>query len=221
MTIIQVGARASKLSLIQVQEVLSELRQYDPGIDFQLTTLKTTGDQQLGVSLRDLEKTDFFTRELDHMLLSGQCRLTIHSAKDLPEPLPVGIAIVAITQGIAEWDSLVLRPGETLKPGAVIATSSERREKAVLALRSDVRFDDLRGPVEKRLERLKNGTADGVVVAEAALVRLGLTHLNRIRLPGEATPFQGKLAVLARTDDEEMKLLFLKIDSRCAVSTPV
>lgn len=213
---IKVGARESPLSQVQVQEVLKELQKIHPFVQFHLITLKTQGDRDLNTSLRGQDKTDFFTRELDDLLLKDECRITIHSAKDLPDPLPEGLQIVAITEGIASWDSLVLRKGETLKTlpkNALIATSSERREEAVKQLRSDFCFTDLRGPIHQRLKQLE--AVHGVVVAEAALIRLQLTHLNRIRLPGETTPLQGKLAILTRQNDQEMEKLFSCLDCRC------
>ena len=81
-------------------------------------------------------------------------------------------------------------------------------------MRPDLRFIDLRGTIGQRLSKLEKGEADGVVVAEAALIRLGLTHLNRVRIPGETAQFQGQLAVVCREDDKEMRELFACIDSR-------
>ena len=78
---ISVAARSSKLSQAQVREVQRALS----GVEFVLTLVKTTGDRDLKTSLRELDKTDFFTKEIDHMLLSGKCRISIHSAKDLPD----------------------------------------------------------------------------------------------------------------------------------------
>ncbi|MCE5317947.1 MAG: uroporphyrinogen-III synthase, partial [Parachlamydia sp.] len=177
------------------------------------------GDKDKTTSLRTLEKTDFFTKEIDTMLLSGECRIGIHSAKDLPEPIPEGLAIIALTRGVDPADVLIMRSGDTfssLKQGAVIATSSERREMMVRSLRSDLRFIDLRGTIGERLEKLNSGEADGVVVAEAALIRLKLTHLNRMILPGETAVHQGQLAILARQDDQEMARLYACLDVRQA-----
>ena len=132
---ISVGARNSPLSKVQAAEVLQELRQHHPDIEFETQFLASHGDKDLKTSLRTLNKTNFFTKEIDELVLHGQCRVGIHSAKDLPEPLPEGLAIVALTKGIDPADVLVLRSGETLESlqvGAVIATSSERREEAVL-----------------------------------------------------------------------------------------
>ncbi len=219
MRCISVAARESPLSYIQAQEVLSELQKFHPDIQFNLALIKTMGDKDLSTSLRVMDKTDFFTRELDNMLLQGKCRAAIHSAKDLPAPLPEGLTLAALTQGVDPSDSLVLQQGETpdsLPPGAIIATSSIRREEAARRLRQDFTFVDIRGTVEERLKKIDDGAVHGVVIAEAAIIRLGLTRLTRFKLPGEIAPLQGKLAVLVREDDIEIKELFSCL---CALST--
>jgi hydroxymethylbilane synthase len=214
---IAVGARSSGLSQAQCREVLYELRRDHPDVEFDIQPTLTTGDKDLQTSLRFLGKTDFFTKEIDAMLFNRECRIAIHSAKDLPEPLPEGLKVVALTKGLDPSDTLVMREGvtfETLESGSVIATSSERREEIVRKLRSDLKFCDIRGTIEQRLQKLFDGEVDGVVVAEAALLRLGLDHLKRYKLPGATAQFQGQLAVLAREDDEEMEALFSCIDTR-------
>lgn len=208
---VKVLARNSPLSHAQVEEVLLEMRAFFPDLLLIPQYVETTGDKDQKTSLRDLEKTDFFTKEIDDLLLQGVCRAAIHSAKDLPEPLRKGLVIAALTKGVDPSDSLVLREGETLESlpyGAVIATSSGRREENVRALRKDLSFIDLRGKISERLEKLERREADGVVVAEAALIRLKLTHLNRICLPGETAPMQGRLAVVVRENDREARELF-------------
>lgn len=211
------GARNSPLSKVQVEEVYKELQQFYPGIKFQLVLVKTRGDNDKKTSLRDFDKTDFFTREIDQMQLSGECRIGIHSAKDLPNPLPAGLVIAALTAGVDKADSLVLRENtrlESLPQNAKIATSSVRREKNVKKLRADLTFVDIRGTIGERLQKLENKEVDGVVIAEAALIRLNLIHLNRVRLPGRGAPLQGKLAVIAREDDQEICTLFQVINER-------
>ena len=208
---ISVGARASPLSQAQTREVLQELRVHHPHVIFDSKFVQTTGDVDQVTSLRALDKTNFFTKEIDEMLLTGQCRIAIHSAKDLPEPLPQGLKLVALTKGLDSADVLVFRTNEgldQLSSGAVVATSSERREEAVRLLRDDLTFIDLRGTIDQRLAKLDCGEADAVVIAEAALIRLGLTDRNRIRLPGSTTHHQGRIAILAREDDVEMCKLF-------------
>lgn len=208
---IKVGARHSNLARAQVNEVLHLLKVYHPSIEFDVHHTITTGDMDQLTSLRKLEKTDFFTKEIDELLLSGRCRIGIHSAKDLPDPLPKGLKMVCLTAGVDPSDSLVLRPNvriEDLPEGSLIATSSIRREESVSLLRKDFKFIDIRGTIEQRLSKLERGEADGVVIAEAALIRLNLTHLNRLKLPLPGVAGQGKLAVLAREDDLEMEKLF-------------
>lgn len=213
---IVVGARSSPLSRAQVDEVLKELRLHHPDVAFKTMFIESSGDIDQITSLRDMEKTDFFTKEIDILLLTGRCRIAIHSAKDLPEPIPEGLEIIAITRGINPADALVMREGQsfdTLPKRAKIATSSLRREMIITEMRPDLTFVDLRGTIGQRLALLDNYEVDGVVVAEAALIRLGLTHINRIPLPGDTTPGQGRLAILARNDDDEMRTLFACIDA--------
>ena len=210
-----VAARASPLSQAQVQEVYSELRTFFPHITLTPHLVKSLGDRDQKTSLRTLDKTDFFTREIDQCVIDGICHVAVHSAKDLPELLPPELKRVALTRGVDPADVVVLREGDdlvSLSAGSSIATSSERRETMVKQLRSDLTFVDIRGTIEKRLEKLFRKEIDGVVVAMAALIRLKLTHLNHVRLLGETVPFQGRLAVLARKDDQEMQELFAAID---------
>jgi hydroxymethylbilane synthase len=214
---IQVAARTSALSRVQVQEVLQELRVFHPHVSFAPHYTTTIGDKDQNTSLRHLEKTNFFTKEIDELILKEQCRLGIHSAKDLPAPLPDGLTLICLTKGVNSADSLVLRDGQSLHDlplGARIATSSIRREEIVKQLRADLSFCDIRGTIEQRLEKLQSLEADGVVIAEAALIRLGLTHLNRIILPGPVAEGQGQLAVVGRAGDAEMQELFTCIDHR-------
>jgi hydroxymethylbilane synthase len=209
------GARSSPLSRAQVAEITSLV-----AIELVPVWVETLGDKDGQTSLRSLAKTDFFTREIDQMVLDGSVRIGIHSAKDLPCPMVDGLCVAAVTPSIDPRDALVMQDGlsiDRLAPHALIATSSERRERAALLLRSDFRFQDLRGTVGERLNLLKRGDVDGVIIAEAALIRLGLTHLTREYLPGETVEGQGQLAVVCRCCDLEMITLFKKIE--CASCT--
>lgn len=188
---LKVGARSSPLSRAQVEEIREEFE-----FSFEVVWVETTGDLDKTTSLRSLEKTDFFTRELDQMLLEGKIDLAIHSAKDLPEPLPKGLKIAAISKGVDPRDSLVIKK----EPLQVVATSSARREEAVRQLYPHCTFVDLRGTIHERLEK----EVDGVVVAEAALIRLGLTHLKRVFLSGPTAPMQGKLAIVCRENENPL-----------------
>ncbi|HSX12334.1 MAG TPA: hydroxymethylbilane synthase [Rhabdochlamydiaceae bacterium] len=211
----RVGARTSKLSKAQVWEIFEEIRVFYPNAHFIPVWVKTTGDKDLRTSLKTLEKTDFFTKEIDELLLKGEIDLAIHSAKDLPEPLREGLCVAALTKGLDPSDSLVLRDHETLDslpPGALIGTSSKRREEAIKKLRSDLQCVDIRGNIERRLKTLDQRKVDGVIVAECALIRLQLHQRNRIRLPGETAALQGQLAVVVRERNDHLRELFAKID---------
>ncbi|MDR3624192.1 MAG: hydroxymethylbilane synthase [Chlamydiales bacterium] len=212
-----VGARDSKLSRTQFREVYEEIRVFYPSIVFTPIWLKTMGDMDQTTTLRTLEKTDFFTREIDQLQLQGGCRISIHSAKDLPDPLPKGLIIACLTKGVDSSDSLVLREGEdffSLRAGAIIATSSLRREEMVRKLRQDLSFVDIRGAIDVRLQKLNTKEVDGVVVATAALIRLGLlSNINCIKLLGSTVPLQGRLAVVVREDDSEMRAMFSSLAS--------
>ncbi len=215
--IVPIGARPSSLSKAQVKEILENLQSHYPQVTFEIYYLSTLGDRDQVTSLRSLERTDFFTKDIDQWVLEGQGRVGIHSAKDLPLSLTSGLKIFCLTRGVDSSDSLVLRPQETLDSlpvGARIATSSIRREETVRQMRKDLSFSDLRGTIEQRLAKLETGEADGIVVAEAALIRLGLTHLNRLRLPGPTAEGQGQLAVVGRHEDRELQALFACLDIR-------
>lgn len=211
-SIIPVAARASRLSRVQVVEVLRAINIYYPHIHFTTSWVSTTGDRDLKTSLRLLDKTDFFTREIDEMLLGKECRIAIHSAKDLPDPLPAGLQIVAITKGVDASDSLVFRSDKGLRNAELIGVSCARREESVRKILSQARFSDIRGTIESRLGQLERGYFDAVVIAEAALIRLGLTYLKRLTLEGPVAPWQGRLAVVAREGDYDMEQLFWPID---------
>lgn len=211
---ISLSARGSPLSRAQADEVLRELQQFHPSVTFDPHWVETSGDKDQSTSLRTLGKTDFFTKEVDALVLDGTCRIAIHSAKDLPDPLPAGLSLIALTQGADPSDSLVFRTGETFPAHGTVGASCARRENNVHALYPEARCADIRGTIEKRLEQLDAGCFDGAVIAEAALIRLGLTHRRRIPLPGETAPLQGQLAIMARADDREMQRLFSPLDTR-------
>lgn len=212
----KVGARSSRLSKAQVNEVHILMKEKQIPVEFTTVFVESKGDKDKVTSLRTLDKTDFFTKEIDDMVIFGHVRIGIHSAKDLPEPLNPGLQIAALTQGLDPSDSLVMRPGmsfDTLPLGAIVATSCIRREECCRSLRPDFKFIDLRGTIEERLKVLES-MADAVVIAECALIRLGLTALNRIRLPGKTAAGQGQLAIVCKKEDFEIYDLLRPLDCR-------
>lgn len=212
------ASRSSPLARAQVRECLTALQAFYPSLKSHVTYVETYGDRDLSRSLRDMGQTDFFTREVDALVLNETCDIALHSAKDLPDPLPEGLLCIALTRCLDPTDSLVMLSGKTIASlpwGARIATSSIRREEAVLQLRSDLTCIDLRGTIAGRLEVLNTGKAEGVVVAHAALLRLGLGHLNHITLSGATAPLQGQLALIAKETRTDLRKLAACLDVRC------
>ena len=208
-------SRNSNLAIRQVEEVMKQF----PLTDYSLVTTESFGDRHKEVSLMDKSVApDFFTRELDAALLDGRADIAIHSAKDLPYPLPPGIEVIALTKSADKSDSLVSHNGLTLSQmpsGSRIGTSSEQRKAELLALRNDIEVVAIRGTIEERIAQVDNGTVDALIVATCALTRLGLSHRATERLAFETHPLQGNLAITASARvSDDIRSLFEGIDIR-------
>lgn len=213
---IVVGARGSKLSQAQVKEVYHEITAFFPKVYFSEKLVQTKGDRDQKTSLLYLDKTNFFTDELDEMLINGECDIAVHSAKDLPDPLPPGLEMIALTKGVSSKDCLIFREGEfltTLPKNAKVGCSSLRRVNMLQALRKDFVAVDIRGDILKRLNLLENKIVDALIMAHAAIIRLNL-KLNMIILEGDTASYQGQLAVLSKKNQPFLKKIFSKIDVR-------
>lgn len=216
---IRIISRQSRLALLQVDEFeLSLSKETGPvDFDFELIKVESFGDKHKEVSLMDSSlASDFFTRELDNALLDGRADIAVHSAKDLPYPLPAGIELLALTKGGDKSDSLVTRDGLTLSQlpsGSRVGTSSAQRKAELLSLRPDLEVVPIRGTIEERVEQVNNGYIDALIVATCALDRLGLSHLRSEILPFKTHPLQGNLAVTARYDSP-LKELISALDIR-------
>lgn len=212
---IKVAARDSLLSKAQVSEVEKELAAIYKDATFFYIFVKTKGDKDLSVSLLDTEKTNFFTEEVDDLVLSSIADVGIHSAKDLPDPLPEDLEIYALTKGVDPRDSLVLSPNTNLQDlGACpkIGTSSFRRMEMIKRILPNAQIVDIRGTIDRRLSLLEEGVVDALIIAEAALIRLNLTEINRIILDGRPAPMQGRLAVVGKKNDFFLRHIFSSID---------
>lgn len=195
---IRIISRQSRLALLQVEELVKEA-----GItDYELIKTTAYGDRHKEVLLMDEGLAqDFFTRELDEALLEGRADIAVHSAKDLPNPLPDGIELLALTEGKDPSDSLVARDGltlATLPEGSKVGTSSTQRKEELLKVRPDLVVVPIRGTIEERIAQVDSGAVDALIVATCALDRLGLSHRATERLPFKTHPLQGKLAVTGR-----------------------
>lgn len=209
---IKVIARNSKLSLLQVEEVF----QHYKNITYELHVIESWGDQHKEVSLLNGEApADLFTRELDAALLDGRADIAIHSAKDLPYPLPEGIEVVALLPPFDQSDSLVSMNKLTLEQlpvGAVVGTSSAQRKSELLLRRPDLQVKGIRGTIEERIRQVDEGLFDAAIVATCALKRLGLDARITQVLPFSTHPLQGYIAITAKQGRYDLKSAFASRD---------
>lgn len=216
----RIGTRRSPLAIKQVEEFIALTKKISPDIEPEIFELDTSGDMDKSIPISEIEGTDFFTREIDRALLDGKIDIAVHSAKDLPETLPAGLMIAAITESIDRHDVLVSKNGlklRELSKGAKIATSSIRRKTALKAFRDDLQIVDIRGNINERLQTLDTSDLDAVLIASAGLIRLGLVDRITEWLPFlimQPHPLQGSLAVVVREDSNELISLLKKIDYR-------
>ncbi len=209
--VVKIGTRASPLALKQTEEVITGLKKFYPALRYEIVALETYGDKDKITPLSDVEGSDFFTREIEEQLLEGKIDFSVHSAKDLPEKLPDGLVIAAVTKSIDPYDALVSQdnlPIYQLKPNAKIGASSLRRKTQLQQYRPDFQVVDIRGHIHQRLEKLTQDNLDAIIVAACALLRLGLENKISQRVPFAilaAHPLQGALAIEVRKDNQELK----------------
>ncbi len=203
---LRVGTRGSALALWQTERIREQLAAV--GHPSERVEIRTTGDLVQDVPLAAIGSPALFTRQIDEAMVAGRIDIAVHSLKDLPTQLPLGIAIAAIGERADPSDALIGRDPvrwSELPPGVVIATSSLRRRAQLLHARPDLRTEDIRGNVDTRLAKLDaNREWSAILLAAAGLIRLGLGHRIGERLPPEVmlpAPGQGALAVTARADD--------------------
>jgi hydroxymethylbilane synthase len=204
---LRVGTRASQLALWQAGHVRALLQGLPGAPPVELVHIRTQGDSQADVPLWQAGGRAFFTREIDEALLSGTVDVAVHSLKDLPTQLDAGLVLAATLPRADARDALVSRTGAALRDlprGARIGTSSLRRRAFLARARPDATLLELRGNVPTRLERLRRGDYDAVILAAAGLERLGLKAEISEYLPPEEFPpavSQGVIGVCARADD--------------------
>ena len=194
---IRVIARGSRLSRLQVEEVFKNF----PELAYEIKYLESYGDKNQQISLLNGEApADIFTRELDDAIRQEDADIAIHSAKDLPYPLPEDIEVIALFPAFDTTDSLVSRDHKKLAElpaGSIIGTSSPLRKKGLNELRPDLTIKGIRGCIEERVQQVKDGKYDAAIVATCALKRLGMEDEIAEVLPFPTHPLQGFLAITA------------------------
>ncbi len=213
---LRVGTRTSPLALKQIDE----LREKVPGVVFRTVGIETRGDKDKTTPLDSVENGDFFTHEIEQALLAGEIDVAVHSAKDLEENIPEELVTAAVTASISRFDCLVSGGGQTFctLPGqAIVGTSSKTRKDGVLGYRNDLVVRDIRGDIDERLELLDEGDYDAVIVAQAALMRLGYYERMTGVIPFsiiEPNPLQGSLAVQVHRERKDLQEIFRLIDGK-------
>ena len=220
---IRIGTRASRLAMAQAEWVAAALRRL--GFECELIPISTKGDRIRG-ALGQSGERGLFVREIERALESDKVDIAVHSLKDLPEPVLPQFFLAAIPRRGDARDALVSAKGprlESLSEGARVGTSSARRRAQLLRARPDLNVMLARGNVDTRLRKLDAGEWDALVVAAAALDRLGMSERITQRLPLSRfvpAPGQGALAVEVRSEDARMRRIVGLLDhapSRAAV----
>lgn len=195
----------------------------DLGIESELIIIKTKGDAIQHLSFDKIEGKGFFTKEIEDALLREEVDMAVHSMKDLPTVQPEGLALTAVSYRANPADCLIINPASVesgalfgLKTGAVVGTSSARRKAQLLDFRPDITLKDIRGNVPTRLEKLKSGDFDAIMLATAGVERLeiDLDGFQVVRFnPREfvPAPAQGVLAFQTRKDDLPVRRVLKKI----------
>jgi len=209
---IRVATRASALARWQAQRVAAML-----AVPTELVIVSTSGDRRLDTPIHELGGTGVFVKEVEEAVLDGRADVAVHSAKDLPSETVDGLVLAAVPERADPRDALVGSTLDALPTGARVGSGSVRRRAQLAALRSDLGFGELRGNIATRLDKMAD--FDAVVVAYAALVRLGLDdRVSEVLEPAVMLPQvgQGALAVECRADDVSTIEMLWGIDDRAA-----
>ena len=212
MTLLRLGTRKSKLALWQANFVKEKLEAL--GCKVEIVPITTTGDKILDAPLAKIGGKGLFVKEIENALLAGEIDLAVHSLKDVPITIPEGLTLSAITEREEPYDVLISRNGyklEELPSGAVVGTSSLRRQVQIKKRRRDLKVEILRGNVDTRLRKLKEGLYDAIVLAYAGVKRMGLSgEISQVLEDFIPAVGQGSLAIETRAEDERV-INFVKL----------
>ncbi|WP_041354027.1 hydroxymethylbilane synthase [Nitratiruptor sp. SB155-2] len=218
-----IATRGSKLALWQSNHIKAQLESF--GYEVELKIFKTKGDKILDTPLALIGGKGLFTKELEDAMLRGEADLAVHSLKDVPTELPEGLVLGAITKREMTNDSLLSEQYETLAdlpPNAVVGTTSLRRRMQLLHLRPDICIKDLRGNVDTRINKLKNGEFDAIILAYAGLKRLGILESVRYVHPIDENtmiPAMGQAALGIECRPDVVDVVKKLNDEKSAIET--
>jgi len=215
------GSRGSALALAQVELFQQALRAVAPEVETSLKIITTTGDKRLDISMAKESGEGLkglFTREIESLLLAGDIDVAIHSLKDLPGHIPPGLTVAAVLERAATADVLITKTGcpfVELPPDSILATSSIRRKKQLQWQRPDLQFEEIRGNVPTRLNKLRDSEKwAGTILARAGIDRLGqdltgfyVEHLDTLPAIGQAA-----IGLEIRSDDSNAAGILAKVN---------
>jgi hydroxymethylbilane synthase len=222
---LRIGSRGSQLALWQANHISALLR--EQGHEVEIEIIKTTGDKITDVALAQVGTKGMFTKEIEEALAEGRVDFAVHSLKDLPTELPPGFELVAITTRANPRDvflSVKYDSVKALPKGALVGTSSLRRQAQLKVSRPDLVIHPLRGNVDTRIRKLEEGEYDAIILAAAGVTRLGKTQLVKEVLSEDfmcPAAGQGALGIEIRAGDTQMRqyLAFLDdTDARAATT---
>jgi hydroxymethylbilane synthase len=224
-----IATRGSQLALWQSNHMKAVLEEQNPGMEVELNVIVTTGDKIIDRPLAAIGGKGLFLKELEEAMLRGEAHIAVHSLKDVPTVMPEGLLLAAITEREDVRDALLSEKYadiSALPKGAVVGTSSLRRRMQIERLRPDLIIKDLRGNVDTRIRKLKEGEFDAIILAAAGINRLGLVetvaHVYPISLY-EMIPSmgQGALGIEAVNDPEILAIVARLEDDYSRVETTI
>ena len=224
-----IATRKSKLALWQSEHIKAVLEAAYPEMEVELSQMSTKGDKILDTPLAKIGGKGLFTKELEDAMLAGEAHIAVHSLKDVPMEFPEGLVLGAITEREDVRDCLLSQNYETiddLPKGAVVGTTSLRRRMQILALRPDLQIKNLRGNVNTRIQKLKDGEYDAIILATAGLNRLGLQKEVVYATPIAVTQMipamgQAALGIEAIDNPEILEIISVLNDDNAFIETTV
>ena len=219
-----IATRGSKLALWQSEHVKAELEKAHPSLEVELSVMMTKGDKILDTPLAKIGGKGLFTKELEEAMLRGEAHIAVHSLKDVPMEFPKGLKLGVITKREDVRGAMLSEKYaslETLPHGAVVGTTSLRRRMQLLKLRPDFVIKNLRGNVNTRIRKLKEGEFDAIILASAGINRLGLAHEVAHFVPiskDVMIPASGQAALgIEIVDDPEVERLVSVLNDQNAI----
>ncbi len=212
---LRVATRGSALARWQADHVAVLAQKAEPGLEVETVVVETSGDRRRDLPIWELGGKGVFVKEVQAAVLEGRADVAVHSAKDLPSLTPDGLVIGAVPERADVRDALVGATLAALPPGATVASGSLRRRVQLAHVRPDLRFEGLRGNIATRLAYAEREAVAAVVMAAAALDRLGLADRIAERLDVDLMVpqvGQGALAVECRADDADARCLLDRIE---------